>query len=105
MMTDADRIAPETPIEAIGAVVLYLQDCHRTKVKPSESEIATVAVRAADQARGLRSEFGLANAPFAERDQPHTISHDSRTLAPWVRKDQLMVRRYVSDWRPVERPS
>jgi hypothetical protein len=50
----------ETPIEAVGAVVLYLQECRRAKIKPSESEIARVAVHAADTAR----------AALAAREEP-----------------------------------
>jgi hypothetical protein len=47
-MTGQER---EAPVEAVGAVVLYLQECRRAKIKPSESEIARVAVHAADTAR------------------------------------------------------
>ena len=50
----------EVPIEAVGAVVLYLQECRRAKIKPSESEIARVAVYAADTAR----------AALAAREEP-----------------------------------
>src|ERR1035441_7003795 len=53
----------EVPIEAVGAVVLYLQECRRAKIKPSESEIARVAVYAADTAR----------AALAAREEPLTV--------------------------------
>ena len=63
----------EVPIEAVGAVVLYLQECRRAKVKPSESEIARVAVHAADLARGA----------LAARDEPQ----------PEIRFDQITLDR------------
>lgn len=52
----------DVPIEAIGAVVLYLQDCRYRKAKLSESELARAAVNAADQAR-QRQAVNIARCP------------------------------------------
>jgi hypothetical protein len=70
-MSDLDGQERETPVEAVGAVVLYLQECRRAKLEPSESEIAHVAVQAADAARAALDVY--ASMPTPRRVQQERV--------------------------------